>query len=160
MNNLEVRLLVTEDREIALTAETQCLYHSRWCTLRTANRFMRRSGQRGDVTLPPITARHVRMASERLRRVTLLGLTDRMSETVALWQRPLPGLNARSKAVPRICGNLAFQRCGGQRAPIPPSLQEKIERDNWGSMALWSLAQALFEQQLHGRLARSREAGV
>ncbi len=146
IDNLEVRLLLDtyEAPKIALASETQCLMASGTCTLKDS------------MPMYDIAPADVRLAEQRLERMSLIGLLHRLDETMQLWRAALPGHNLPPTRLKRVCGNSYHLHCSsdakGEAAAIDSrslaSVRELVEHDNWGSLRLWEYATALFDVQV------------
>ena len=134
INDFEVRLLVTEEAEIVRTAES-------------ASQQVGGVGGAGCewAPLPRVTHAHAGRALDRLKRMSLIGLTDEFERSMQTWAAALPGFASRNV---KRCGNVGFQACGkADRATIPRELLQRIRRENPGSYVLWTAARALFAAQ-------------
>jgi hypothetical protein len=152
LDNFEVRLLLDnyEAPNIALASETECVMNRRTCTLKDS------------MPIYDITAADVRLAEQRLERMSLIGLLHRLDETMQLWRAALPGLNLLPTHLKRVCGEGHHLHCSGRAAAIDTrslaSVRELVEHDDWGSPRLWEHATALFDVQV--RAGRSGSLGM
>jgi hypothetical protein len=131
--NLEVRLLVTrgENEQVAHASEVSATFRS--------------DGRRCEPIrpLPPLTEREYRFALSRLRKMSLLGIMERMDESLALWQHALKMLSLVIAQNKRVWGNSHSLRCGnalGTAASVAvsdPDLFALLERDNALSLRLY-----------------------
>lgn len=149
-DNYEVRLLVglRAAPELAYAAEAECFYAGECKVSCRGCRLI------ANATMPAVRPSHVASALLRLRRMSLIGVVERLEETLRVWRAALPGLkHLRWSPRTRICGETG--KCGdtaSKQAAVDrqsfDAVRGRVEARNWGSMAVWETGNALFDQQL------------
>jgi hypothetical protein len=137
ISNFEVRLLVTR-RESAfmVNASSVVLY-------------LEPKACRSISPLPAVTETEFNFAMSRLRQMSLVGLMERMEETLGLWRHAL----GFETSMVHICGNEDQRHCGaseGVAAELEkqdPEVLALIRSDNIYSILLYEEAVAIFEAQ-------------
>lgn len=155
INNFEVRILLTraDAPDIVQTRETSDLLDNNHCRRQCSHsRRKSKCSSRKDWHIPEIHQKHLDIALGRLSRMSLIGILERMEETLAMWNIALPGLMSPGEEALKICGNLNLEHCGRanntEKYTIHSSLRQQMRKDNWASMALYDYANLLFDTQL------------
>ena len=163
ISNFEVRLLLTrrEAPEIFENVETGIIFDKLICRKGGPNC----DGFRSKFPLPTITRPMLDRAKARIAGASLIGITERFSETMALWNYTLPGLwtsQQQENGDLKRCGNAGptKEHCGDAQEAIKGidrNVLAQIKQDNWASYELYDMAVELFEAQVASLKRRSNQ---
>jgi hypothetical protein len=136
INNYEIRLLSSlgESPSVALTAETQCLMHYRYCYFPASR-----------LGLSAIKYSDVHTALDRLKKVSFVGISDFPDETFKSLRKFMKNTSTNQHSTFQNEQELKFNT---HKEKLDFwNIRQRMEEDNWGSLFLWKHSLDLFKRQ-------------